>query len=138
MRVPVHDADGGRLIYFAAPLRWSEAIWSDWLATTARPLSDLFVEGIGLPVVKTTTEFLRPVRQDQVIDLELSVVRLGTTSITLRTEVRDADGALCVHVETVHVFVTGLHDAPSPASTPLPGWLRRPLEDRPPLQVAGA
>jgi YbgC/YbaW family acyl-CoA thioester hydrolase len=126
LRVPLRDVDAAGLIYFGAPFPWSEAILSEWMAQEVRPLGSLFADGVALPVVATRAEFHSPLRQDEIVDLVLSTTRLGRTSLTLRTEACRPDGEVAIVVESVHVFVTGLDADLRP--TPLPAWLRRPLE----------
>jgi acyl-CoA thioesterase FadM len=125
-RVTLGDVDGARLIYFAAPFGWSERVLSDWMAQEARPLAKLFKDDLAIPVASTKSTFYAPLRQDEVIDLELFTRRIGRSSFTMAVEVRGQSGEVAVAVETVHVYAANTGDGVKPS--PLPPWLREPLE----------
>jgi acyl-CoA thioester hydrolase len=116
------DVDAAGLIYFAAPLPWAERLFNDWMADLGYGTSRLFASDLAYPVVDTHVEYRTALRLDDMMRLELTVSRMGTSSFTVRTRaIRESDAALCVQVELVHVFVTGLSSEPRPAR--LPGWL---------------
>ena len=69
-----------------------------------------FLEGnLDFQLVKQTVEWKAPARFDQVLELSIAAIRLGTTSFTVGTTFRIAgDERVIVTVETVYVLV----DAP--------------------------
>jgi acyl-CoA thioester hydrolase len=80
---------------------------------------------IEIQLVKQTTQWRGPARCDDVLELSISCVRIGTTSFTTRTEFRKADQAeVFCDVETIYVLV----DLATHAKTPLPATLRTALE----------
>ena len=57
-------------------------------------------------VVRQTTEWQAPARFDDVLELQVGLVKLGTTSFTLRVEFRRAgEAGLLASTETVYVNV---------------------------------
>ena len=66
-----------------------------------------FLEGtLDFQLVKQTVEWKAPARYDQVLELSIAAVRLGTTSFTIGTTFRIAgDDRVIVSVETVYVLV---------------------------------
>ena len=85
-----------------------------------------FLEGtLDFQLVKQTVEWKAPARYDQVLELSIAAVRLGTTSFTIGTTFRIAgDDRVIVSVETVYVLV----DARTLTKLALPDALRAALE----------
>jgi YbgC/YbaW family acyl-CoA thioester hydrolase len=116
------EVDAAGLIYFAAPMPWAERVFSEWLADLGHTTRALFESGAAYPVVDAHVEYLAPLALDDVVRLELSARRIGTKSFVVRTQaVREQDETVCVRVELVHVYVTGLGG--DLESTALPNWL---------------
>lgn len=75
-------------------------------------------------VVNSQCQYLQPLRFPDVIDIGLSVLKLGSSSVTYELGVfRQGDPALCALGQFVHVFVDRVHQRP----TPIPGALRAAL-----------
>ena len=85
-----------------------------------------FLDGqLDFQLVKQTVEWKAPARFDQVLELSVAAIRLGTTSFTLGTTFRIAgDEAVIVTVETVYVLV----DAKTLTKRVLPDSLRAAIE----------
>jgi acyl-CoA thioester hydrolase len=68
-----------------------------------------FLEGhLDFQLVKQTVEWKAPARFDQVLELSIAAIRLGTTSFTIGTTFRIAgDDRPIATVETVYVLVDG-------------------------------
>jgi len=86
-----------------------------------------FLDGdLDFQLVKQTVEWKAPARFDQVLELSIAPIRLGTTSFTLGTAFRIAGEArVIVTVETVYVLV----DARTLTKLPLPDGLRAALHE---------
>ena len=84
-----------------------------------------FLEGrLDFQLVKQTIEWKAPARFDQVLELSIAAIRLGTTSFTVGTTFRIAgERRRIVTVETVYVLV----DAHTLTKLPLPDSLRAAL-----------
>ena len=85
-----------------------------------------FIDGhLDFQLVKQTIEWKAPARFDQVLELSIAAIRLGTTSFTIGTTFRIADDdRVIVTVETVYVLVDGR----TLTKLPLPDALRSALE----------
>jgi acyl-CoA thioester hydrolase len=85
-----------------------------------------FVDGhLDFQLVKQTIEWKAPARFDQVLELSIAAIRLGTTSFTIATTFRIAnEDRVIVTVETVYVLVDGR----TLIKLPLPDALRSALE----------
>lgn len=127
MRVGLGDVDGARLVYFAAPATWSERLMSEWMAVNGHPLGELFESGVALPVASTTSTFKSPLRQDEMVNLELRVSRIGDKSFTVVTDVlRPGDPDPAIVVETTHVYAE--QRGTVVGTKTMPDWLRADLE----------
>ncbi len=81
------DTDMAGIAHFAAFFRWMESAEHAFLR--ARGLSvALDWEGValGFPRVSAACDYLRPVRFEDVMDVEVRLARLGTKSITYEIE----------------------------------------------------
>jgi len=85
-----------------------------------------FLEGqLDFQLVKQTVEWKAPARFDQVLELSIAAIRLGTTSFTIGTTFRIAgDEQPIATVETVYVLV----DAKTLTKLVLPDSLRAALQ----------
>ena len=92
-----------------------------------------FLEGhLDFQLVKQTVEWKAPARFDQVLELSIAAVRLGTTSFTIGTTFRIAgEDRAIVTVETVYVLVDGR----TLTKLALPDSLRAALTQGAPGQV---
>ena len=75
--------------------------------------------------VKATLEYIAPARADDVIDVYWRVERIGNSSITTRSEIRDSlSGKLVLKAEVIHVDF----DSDAGKSRPVPSDMRRLIE----------
>lgn len=124
-RVRMSDVDGAGIIYYANPLLWREGVFSSWLAEIGHPQISLIADRTSAPCVSATSQYLRPLRLDDVVELRLLAAAAGRTSFTTRFEVLDPGGELAVVVTSTSVW-TRVTDA-GMEPTPLPDWLREVL-----------
>jgi acyl-CoA thioester hydrolase len=79
--------------------------------------------GIDMVVVETTLRFHQPARFDDLLTLEVEIIRLGNTSISSTHRItRDDD--LVLEASLHHVLV----DLETRSKTPIRDWLRSGLE----------
>jgi acyl-CoA thioester hydrolase len=79
--------------------------------------------GVDIVVAEAQLRFRAPARFDQVITLEISIVRLGNTSILSRHLIRHEEKTL-VEGSVRHVMVS----LPALTKTEIPDWARAALE----------
>jgi len=79
-------------------------------------------EGVDLVVAEATARYKAPARFDDELDLEVEVIRAGTTSMATSLRIR-RDGELLVEGEMVHVFI----DRAALTKTPIPDRIRSAL-----------
>jgi acyl-CoA thioester hydrolase len=116
LRVRYHECDAQKIVFNA---RWTEYID---MATTeyTRVLFgsvDPVVSGIDWKLVKQTIEWKASGHYDEVIEVRVRTLRVGTTSFVLASElVRWPDGPVLVTSETVYVAVDAVDGKKRPVS----------------------
>lgn len=95
------------------------ALWRQALGSYAAMVE----RGIDMVVAELNMRCLAPARPEEEIRVELTIERLGTTSMISRLEVR-REAELLTEGRLRHVFV----DAASHRKAPMPDWLRESLE----------
>lgn len=129
-RVPMGDTDAAQIIYFGAPPRWAERLFTSYLADIGLPSSALLASGHGLPAVDLHVMYRRPLRLDDQVRGELHVHRRSARSITWQCDFfHDGEPELAVQVLITQVSARMTNGQPSPV--PLPAELISHL-DRPP------
>jgi YbgC/YbaW family acyl-CoA thioester hydrolase len=136
-RVAMADVDAARVIYYAAPYRWHEALFTGWLAEVGHPLGLMLESGVSCPCVRSGATYHRPLHLDDLVDLELVADRVGRTSMVLRTDVRTREGELAVQVTNTLVW-TELGADGSVGAVTVPTWMRDVFTPHPPPLDAGA
>ena len=121
-RIRMADVDAARVIYYASPYLWREALFTGWLYEVGHPLSEMLDSGAGCPCVSSSAEYLRPMRLDDIVRLELRSGRVGTSSFDIGMDVYDSGGAVSARVETTNVWVA--NSGNDVEAQPLPVWLR--------------
>ena len=109
-RVAWIDTDAGGRIHFTAAFRWAEAAETGLM----RSLGLLDVWG-DYPRRSVEAEYLAVLRFEDEFEVELTVEKVGTSSITYRWEIRRLDGEICIRGRhtAVHVDANG---RPAPLS----------------------
>ena len=117
------DVDAARIIYYVSPLRWHEALFTEWLRVVGHPLSDILASGAATPCVEATIKYMAPLLLDDHIELTLYVDHIGNSSFVLRSSVDKPSRVNCVEVRAVYVWAEFGQSGPTGAKQ-LPDWLR--------------
>lgn len=118
-RVAWIDTDAAGIWHHSVILRWFE----EAEAELHRELGIIDETFGATPRVRTGFEFFRPVRFDDVVDIRLTVVSLGTTSITYDVEVTNDSVPVASGTLTAVLI-----DRESGEKRPWPDALRRALQ----------
>lgn len=118
-RVAWIDTDAAGIWHHSVVIRWLE----EAEAELHRELGIIKQTFGATPRVKTEFEFFTPVRFDDVVDVTLTVVSLGTTSITYQLDVT-SDSASVASGRLTAVLI----DRVSGEKRPWPDDLRRVLQ----------
>jgi acyl-CoA thioester hydrolase len=121
VRVYYEDTDAGGIVYHANYLKFMERARTDWLRSLGAR-HDVLAErdGVQFVVSEMALRFLKPARLDDLLAVDLSVVKARRASLRLEQRVmRDTDGLLLADA-AVRVAVM---DRRSGKPAALPGWL---------------
>ena len=124
-RVRFQHCDPAGIVFYPQYFVMIHELMEDWFTEALGTDYAAMVrdQGRGMPAVKVECEFLAPNPLGDVITFELSVAKLGASSITLRIEGR-ARGQPCVRASAVIV-----HSSLRPLkAVPLPETLRAAIQ----------
>lgn len=123
LRVRYGECDGQLVVFNARYGEYVDVAFTEF----ARALGYGTDQDMALPeiqLVKQTTEWFAPSRNDEVLELAVTTIALGNSSFTVRTEFRkQGEASLRARSETIYVHVDPVHWK----KAPLPERLRREL-----------
>jgi acyl-CoA thioester hydrolase len=123
LRVRYGECDAQGVVFNANYFAYFDVAITEFQREALVPYDEMVAAGSDMVVAEASARFRAPARFDDEVDLDLRVVRLGTTGMTVRLEVR-RDDELLVEGEMRYVFI----DTATSAKTPIPDDVRRGLE----------
>jgi acyl-CoA thioester hydrolase len=123
LRVRYHECDAQGIVFNANHFAFFDVALTELWRETFGSYAALLEAGSDLLVREATATFHAPARFDDLVDVELTIAHLGTTSMVMSIEER-REGELLVDGRLVHVFV----DPATHAKHPIPGAVRSRLE----------
>ncbi|MEA3200226.1 MAG: acyl-CoA thioester hydrolase [Thermoplasmata archaeon] len=122
VRVPWRDLDGAAHVNNAVYFSYFETARTEWYLQ-ARGLA-FRVEDLDIILARTSCDFRAQATMGDRLRVMMWPGKLGTTSFTLRYEIRKEDGTLVAEGESVQVCF----DYAKNAKKPIPDVIRRSLE----------
>ena len=105
LRVRYIECDAQKVVFNSRYAEYVDVAINEFLRAIG-VLPDFIDGSLDFQLVKQTIEWKAPARFDQVLELSVAAIRLGTTSFTLGTTFRIAgEEKVIVTVETVYVLV---------------------------------
>jgi acyl-CoA thioester hydrolase len=123
LRVRFHECDPQGVVFNAHYFAYFDIALTEMWRAAFGSYQSVVDQGTDVVVVEASATYRAPARFDEEVDVELTVARLGTTSMTTQTAVR-RDGQLLVEGRLVHVFV----DPATMAKQAIPDHVRVGLE----------
>ena len=118
------DLDAAGIAYYPNLVNFLHEAFEDFFAGhVGRPYPEVFRDGIAFPTVKLEMEFLSPVHYGDHVDVDVTVERVGRTSLQVRYEASVARWPV-FKARTIAVVV----DMRTFKPTPLPPSLREKFE----------
>ena len=124
IKVRFGDCDPAGLVYYPVIFHYCHIAMEEFFAERCRISYHRLMadERIGFPTVNVQAEFFVPLVYGDEADVEVSVARIGQSSVTLEYSIRRAsDAVLCARSTNVHVSMN--LDARRPL--PIPDRYRR-------------
>jgi len=82
-RVEFHETDSAGIVHFSNFFRYMESAEVEFLRSRGLSVTMPWDgEKIGLPRVSATCDFFKPIRFDEDFEIAVTIVRLGTKSVT--------------------------------------------------------
>jgi YbgC/YbaW family acyl-CoA thioester hydrolase len=124
-RVRWSDCDPLGIIYYGAYIRYFEAAEHEMFRAAGLPYEVMRVQRhVQLPRKAVNVEFHSPAQMDELLEIEVGVEKIGTTSITMRFEAYRVEGR--VHRATARITVVSV-DKESITKRPLPDFVKDAL-----------
>ena len=106
IKVRFGDCDPAGLVYYPVIFHYCHIAMEEFFAERCGiPYHKLMAdEHIGFPTVNTRAEFFVPLVYGDEVEIEVSITRIGKSSVTFEYNIRRAiDAMLCAHSINVHV-----------------------------------
>ena len=103
-----YEVDRAGIVFFGRIFEMCHATYEELLLAGGSSIEALIAEeGVGMPLVHSEADFVRPIRLHDRIDVALTVERVGERSMTFAYTLTGAGGAEDVRARAklVHVFV---------------------------------
>jgi 4-hydroxybenzoyl-CoA thioesterase len=107
-KIRFDDVDGAGIVYYPQFFHLCHAAFEDFFDTAAPVSYPALVRDrrLGFPTVAIESQFEAPLSYGDVAVIELTVKKIGRTSVTFAYEIRrKRDGARCFHAEITTVLV---------------------------------
>jgi acyl-CoA thioester hydrolase len=122
LRVRYHECDQQGIVFNAHHFAYFDVVLTELWGAAFGSYGAMVESGTDVMVVEAQASFRAPARFDDVLDLSMSIARLGNTSIVSELEERRA-GELLATGRLVHVCV----DTATAAKKPIPEDMRARL-----------
>lgn len=124
-RLKLAQTDAGGVVFFAQSLVIAHDAWEAVLDEVGFSVARIIRERqFALPIVEANTQLLRPMRAGDDVDVVITLEKLGTSSVIVRSALA-VGGEAVGACRTVHVCIDGQGQ-----STPLPEAFRAALATR--------
>ncbi len=94
VRVYYEDTDAGGVVYHARYLAFFERARTEMLRSKGINQQSLLTEELGFVVKSMTTDFIRPARLDDLLEIETQIIEVKRASLTFQQRLVDSQGNL--------------------------------------------
>lgn len=129
-KVGFADVDPAGIVFYPRYFEMINATIEDWFRTLDYGFDQMILrDGYGVPTATVQVDFKAPSRLDDLVELELNLVRLGRSSIGLEIRI-SAEGELRALVQQTLVFIRMEGNKPVRIPDPLRARIERSMEAR--------
>jgi 4-hydroxybenzoyl-CoA thioesterase len=130
LEVRFGDLDAAGIVYYPRYLHYCHVGMEEYFRLVVGIDYPAFLaeHRLGLPTVRTEVEHHRPIRYSDRVELEVELVRIGTTSVEWRHRFWHAGVESPATSARIVTVLVGMDDF---AKRPVPDWLRARLEGAP-------
>jgi acyl-CoA thioester hydrolase len=123
LRIRYQECDMQGVVYFARYPEYYDITLTELFRVALGSYQSMVEAGVDMVVAEQTVRYRSPARFDEVVDVAITVDRLGETSMQSSYAITRGD-ELLVEGNVRHVFI----DVPTKAKRPIPDHLRAVLE----------
>jgi 1,4-dihydroxy-2-naphthoyl-CoA hydrolase len=103
----MQDTDAAGIIFFASQFVFAHVVYERFLEELGFSFAEaLEKEPFLMPIVHAESDYYRPLKVGDRLDVELSVANIGDTSMTLEYAFSAVDGEVVGRSRSVHVAVS--------------------------------
>lgn len=121
-RVRYHECDAQGFLFNSRHLEMADVAMTEWLRQLGWSYDEFVADGADVSVVRAEVDYRLPIRFDEVIDLTVTCLHVGTSSLRLGTRFCRGE-ELVASTELVYVNL----DVENGGSRPLPESIRTRL-----------
>ncbi len=127
-RLEFRDTDAAGIAHFSVFFTYMEEVEHEFLRSRGLSVVVFDDEGeLGWPRVRAECDFKKPVRFEDVVQVELEIARLGERSVTYRVRfTRDGDE---IAIGSITAACCRLDPGRQPRAIPIPAWIRTRLTE---------
>jgi acyl-CoA thioester hydrolase len=103
-RVLYADTDNMQYVYYGNYARYYEMARTEALRSIGLPYKELEKQGVAMPVIHLSTDFLKPAFYDQLLRIIVIIDKLPQTRIHFRYEIYNENETLINKGETTLIF----------------------------------
>lgn len=124
-KIKLHDTDAAGILFFSHQFEMVHDAYEALLEKIGLGFAELIHhKPYFLPIVHAESDYKMPLTVGDVIEIQVKVVDVGTTSFTFAYRILNAKGELVGTAKTVHVTI----DKKTRAKIPLPREMRDKIE----------
>jgi acyl-CoA thioester hydrolase len=123
LRIRYQECDPQGVVYFARYPEYYDLTLTELFREAMGSYQAMVDAGSDMVVAEQSIRYLASARFDELVDIALTIDKLGTTSMLSSYRIT-RDGELLVEGDMRHVFI----DVPTKAKTPIPDTIRTALE----------
>lgn len=128
-KVGFADVDPAGIVFYPRYFEMINATIEDWFRSIGYGFDKMILQdGYGVPTATIQVDFKAPSRLDDLVELELQLVRLGRSSIGLQINIQ-CEGELRAVVQQTLVFIRMEGNKPVRIPDSLRAGIERSMED---------
>ena len=128
-KVGFADVDPAGIVFYPRYFEMINVTIEDWFRSIGYGFDQMIMQdGFGVPTATIQVDFKAPSRLDDLVELELQLVRLGRSSISLQINIQ-CEGELRAVVQQTLVFIRMEGNKPVRIPDSLRARIERSMED---------
>jgi YbgC/YbaW family acyl-CoA thioester hydrolase len=104
-RINFYDCDPAGILFFGRVYELCHSAYEELIESINLREDYWTNENYIVPILKSEAQYRKPIKYGETISVEINVTNLKSSSFELEYTCRNKNGAECVIVKTVHVFV---------------------------------